>query len=827
MDAKELLMENLRVILLTAIFATLVSCGDLFTKDLKNKAISLSQFATCKLDMDAFAKILEQNIEGDINCLREKLKMFISTVESDRPGYASKEVLKNYLLTGPIDVDPGVVDIVDSVFDLSHIIIGTEKDYIINSDMDVLLDFLIFLNTNMRETYKVFTEDKDLNYKLLIKERGIVYKEISLIANKLNSIYKRNRPGVDSIDTKKFIYNFFKNEPNTMDKINSLMFIKRVFLGGDKWKLDHHEFGDILRILPDLAQVAFDVTKSKHYTFDDQQEKTADIFRNDFQILSNVTYFDRNSEEAIFTIHDVVSALETFDPELLPIDLTKYPKELKKVKEIFLGVNDEIVFGHELFKLYDHAINLLSEGILGYRVYEMYKDDLNSTDLITHHFRDFPVNTSNDEIYLERFVDVVHNYKFFKGGNQMPFFTFGVYRNPNAFFEITTIEFVVREVMKHYGFKADGKDGRPLARGGYHMVLNTEDIEPGQPDRSVYGLIKDFKWLLKDEGLAIVGRKNGGELQRVANNVVLLSTLFQNQSDGCDSKTVCMEVPEVTEFAIGLFTAMEIKGFFNEQMKTVCSAGAGEFDTLDNFGRINPECFRRNFINVLRIKNPEDNNLSIADYMPQLNKYFDELTAEVPAGQPITSSSDYMKFMGETEGFTRVCTNYEDGDKEEVWLTEDDAFAVFAGLLNVESTMLRWDLDQNGRMDFDNAQGDNEVLNAYYTTYEGAIKGLVDPNGGFLTKLAKPVFQFIIKYGRVPNTKNVKDLWKLAKILVSKRARRADARRVTISTVLKVVGEENGKSDEVNHDYKCRECIDPGSNCTHEDNPTDPDEWSL
>ena len=45
--------------------------------------------------MDAFSKILEKNIEGDINCLREKLNMFISTVETDRPGYASKEVLKD------------------------------------------------------------------------------------------------------------------------------------------------------------------------------------------------------------------------------------------------------------------------------------------------------------------------------------------------------------------------------------------------------------------------------------------------------------------------------------------------------------------------------------------------------------------------------------------------------------------------------------------------------------------------------------------------------------------------------------------------------------
>jgi len=770
-----LFMKYIKLIILATLSIIMVSCGDLFMKEQSDKGITLNQFASCELDMDAFANILSKNIEGDLNCLREKINMFIQAVETDRPGYASKPVLKNFLLKGPIDVEPDVVEIVDSVFDISHIIIGSEKDYIKHSDLDRLIDFLIFFNVHIRETYDYFSKTDPINYKRLIRERGIVYDEFSLIANKLKDLYKENRSGVDRIDSQQFIYNFFKKEPDTYESIKSLMFLKRVFLGGEKWDLTHLEFSTVLEILPELAQIAFDISKGKYYEFD-QPQKTLEVFKNDIDILRGVTYFNPESDESVFTIYDVVTAIDTLDSEMLPIDLTKFPKELKKIKEVFLGENDEVIFAKELYNLYGLAGNIMSEGILGYRIYDKYKDLINSTDRISYDFSGFDVYTDTDKMYRDEFARIIQNYKFMKGSNKLPYYSFGTYRNENAVFEIQIIQFTVKKIMEYYGFRNSD------ARGGYHMVLNSDNPEPGKLDRSVYGLIKDFKWVLRDPevGLVNIGREGGGELQGVANNMVLLSTLFQYQSNGCDDD-VCLEVPEISEFIISIFSALGIKDFFNDEMVKVCA------NDLDGFGRINPACFRNNFIKVLRTKNIEDENRSIADYMPQLDKYFDELTADVVAqGKPLTDSPDYMKFMQETESFTRVCTHYDEAQTEEVWLKENDAFTVFAGLLNVESTMNRWDLDENGQMDFRNAEGDNEVLNAYYTTYEGAIKGLVAPGGGFLEKLARPVFQFLIKYGRVPNTKKVGDLWKVAKILVSKKAQRADAKEFQPGMILEI-----------------------------------------
>ena len=208
---------------------------------------------------------------------------------------------------------------------------------------------------------------------------------------------------------------------------------------------------------------------------------------------------------------------------------------------------------------------------------------------------------------------------------------------------------------------------------------------------------------------------------------------------------------------------------------------------------------------------------SLADYMPMMHKFLTEMTETLPEGSPVTDSGDYLKFISETEAFTRTCTHYDEAKTELVPMKGDDAFAVFAGLLNLESTLLRFDINGDNRLNGD--KSNNEVLNAYYEVYQGAIKGLVAPNGGFMEKLAKPIFQYLIKYGTVPDTSNFGSIWDFAKFLL-KLNKRADATRTTIATVLKTLGEQSENSKL--HPYKCEECLrDPNYECLPEGN-----EWN-
>lgn len=761
-----------------------VSCGDLFTSKVDDEKERYTQFAVCDLDVDSFSYILEKDISSDIECLRENLGLFIDTVKTDRPGFVSKKILKEFILTGPMDVDADTADMVDSVFDISHLILGTDRDYIEQKDVNILLDFLRFFNGHIWQSYRYFNDNSDVNYQRHVKERNIVYNEFSLIAHELKRIYKGERDYVDRIDIEKLVFNFFKSKVDTLEKIRSVMFLKRVFLGGEIWDLTHVELAHFLDSAPQLIQVAFDIVKVENYEFEDEQQTLLKIFLRDIEIINKFLYYDASSHQAVFNVYDLINVLTTMAPSLLPFDISKYPREVMKLKEIFLGNGSEIFAAKEIISALEQGKYLLEEADLFYRVYDFYREDMESRLPITHDFSDFPVRTSLEQSFLKHFARIASDYKFIKGTATSPYYTFDYFRNENSFFQTSALEYVMEKAMAYYGRSNED------ARGGYDMTL----------DQTV-NMVRDFKWFLRDNGIINIGRKGGGEIEGVADNLVLMSTLFQYQSDGCSTDFVCMEVPEVTEFVMGLLTAVEVKGFFTDKMVDLCS------DSLDEYDRISPECFRRNFINVIETPIPGDGK-SIADYMPFMYQYLKDLVKDVPEGEPITSSVGFMKFITETESFTRSCMYYDKEKTDEVYLKVNDAFAVFAGLLNVESTLLRFDLDKNNVVDARNINGKNEVLNAFYKTYKGALIALVvDKVGGqeWIAKLiAKPIFQYLVKYGEVPNTDKFKSVWRFLRFILRKN-KNADITRTTVSTILKTIGEQSENADL--HPYKCDECF--------------------
>lgn len=774
-----------------------ISCGDLFTTERDPAGLSISKEADCKLETEAFSYILEKDISSDILCLKNQLNLFISLVETDRPGFISKSVLKTFLLEGPLsnDIDPEVADIIDTVFEMSNLIMGTDKNYIKKSEMHTLIDFLTFFNSHIWKTYTYFDSPDDVNYTRHSRERKIVYEEIKTITNGLKKIFKANRDRVDTIDTEKLMFNFFKNDPETMEKINSIMFVKRAILGGQKWEMTHHEFSNLITVIPELIQVSFDIAKSSKYTFVDEQATLLKLFKQDIEVVRRVLFFRETSTEAMFTTGDVIGAIKTLAPSISDsFDVAKYPEEFKKIKEVFLGSNSEFFAAKEIYTLLNHVEKIIDTSNLFYRVYDFYEEELNGPDNITHDFGDFPVNSSTEQKYLSEFANIANNYKFFKGSFGVPFYTFDNHRNPNGFVEIMAVEYFIKNAFRYYGSK------KPEARGGYDITLE-------QFEKIAY----DFRWIFKEAGLVVIGREGGGELKGISENVILMSTLFQNQSNGCDSKGVCMETPELTEFLVGLLTALNVKDFFTEKMIELCAT------ELDMYDRIAPECFRRNFIDVIEAKNPK-NGMVIADQMPFFYDYLKTLVEDVEPGRPYTDSEEYMSFLLETEAFTRTCTHYDAEKTEEIPLKANDAFAVFAGLLNVESTVLRFDTDRSNVLNYRNEYGRNEILDAYYEVYHGAIKGLLDPKGGFLTKLAKPMFQYLIKEGKVPDVKKFKSIWHFAKFLL-KRNKNANANRDTFATVLKVIGEQN---DGDKKPFKCDECFrDPTVECEPEG-----DDWN-
>ena len=784
-----------KFIALVSLALSLTSCGDLFMNNDSKGGVNQYATADCELDTEAFSFILEKDINPEINCLNEQMNMFLDLVKTDRPGYLSRKTLKDFILTGPLDIGEDTIYIADAVFDLSFLIFGGDNGYISRANVNQLTDFLKFFNTNIIQVYKRFSSDDKLDYQRHLREAVIVSDRISLITNELKRMLLLHRDGdVDQIDTDVLLNNFFREDPETLEQIKSLMFAKRIFLGGGSYRLTHFEFDAALTKLSSLARIAYDFVKADRFNFSDEQDKMLSLYSTDIDLFRNQIYFYPDSDDRVFDLDDIFGALEKLVPDM-GIDFYKYRQEVLALKAPLVGEEEsgvpsepsEVFTSKQLYRLLEHVSYLAYKGQKTYRIYELNKEVLSSKEPVSQVF-EFP----EDQEVANDFSRMVSDYKFVKGDMKSPIFDYKYNRNPDAYFEITALEYGIKLIMSYYG-SADER-----ARGGYHMTYD-----------QTYALIMKIRRFLRDQGIINIGRKGGNEVAGTADNLVLMSTLFQYQSDGCDKNTVCMEVPELTEFLTGLLTAMSIKDFFVEKITSICPSVDGD-DVSEENRRISVDCFRENFMTVLNTQIDGDTR-SLADYMPKLTGYLNELAEDREIEDDITSSKKYMDFIKETEAFTRTC-NFTYG--EPLPMKPNDAFSVFAGLLNLESTFLRLDANQNGIMD-GRSRRYSEVLDAYYNVYQGAIKGLVAPNGGFMEKLAKPIFQYLIKYGKVPDTSQFSSIWKFVKFLV-RFNKRADASRMTIATILKTLGEESETAKKF--PFKCDECMhDPDMVCEPED----------
>ena len=773
------------------IFAT--GCGDLFMGEKAENEVSLNALS-CDLDTEAFSKILSHNIESDIVCLQQSIHSFIELVKTDRPGYISEKVLTKFISSGPLDLGgEDIIPLVEGLFDLTKLILGGDRGYISKNDFDRLIAFLIEFNKNIYPLYDIFTNDKELNWADYDRNRKIARKQLAIISQEVRLLLDLNRGSLDRLEIDKFLARFFKDDLAMAQKIQSLMFLKRLFLGGENMELTHVELEDALVKLPELGEVAYDLVKVGSFGFYDNARVMIDkIYLKDIATFKRNLYFEDGAYEAMFTVYDLINAVEKMEIDTFGIEVGKYIKEILAVKKAVLGSGGEFFSSTEIYTLLHHLTEILDEGSFFFRVYDFYAEELNSREPLSNDFSGFEVNNSREEMFLAHFSEIAANYRFYKGSFLSPYYSFEHFRNPLGFLEIGAFEYLIKLVMAEYGQPS------PQARGGYHMTLD-----------QTAQVVEEIKVFLRDQGIINIGKSQGGEVQSVANNVVLMSTLFQYQSDGCGDY-VCMEVPEINEFLMGLLTAVNIKDFFTEEMLRLCA------DQTDLYERIYPECFRRNFINVLNADIPGEGK-SLSDYMPLLSSYLVQMTDDLPPGTPPTESKDYMNFITTTEGFTRSCMYYDDAETDQVPLRANDAFAVFAGMLNIESTMMKFDVNQNNILDGFGVGTDNEVVTAYYSTYEGAIQALVEQQAGPLfTRLSRPIFQYLIKYGKVPEASG-RSIWEFIKFLIRFNYQ-ADADRATIANILKILGEQNGGDNK----FKCEECMrDPTVQCVpvtcHED----------
>ncbi len=779
-------------------------CSDLFQKDINENLLQSKKLqVSCDLNVDNFSLIMEENIEESIDCLGKNLHLFIKVVESKRPRYLSRKALESYLKRNRNDIKPEVLRSLKAVFDLNFLVYGDDPDYISADNVDALVKFAKIFNRIASVDFKFFRSKDSITFRNYDSVRTERIKPAALsISNELRKIFNTDRKGeIHELNLVQLIDSFTtENNDASMADVKKLLFGKKIILGGDKNTITHIELAKLIDNFSSYVVLALDGVRYKNIKMD--KGEIVEFLLPDLELINTLVFGNSNREnENLFSISDAVEAAKIFVDKDSDINLDDYMDLFKEAKVLLMSGDpkSDMITGGDLKRAFTHGLNVLTTGSFFYTFWETEFVRIvgaNNGPILYDFARLHELYDETEKKRVDDFVRIIKNYRFMKGENISAYYTDSYKRNPDAIFEIALYEYVLTLVMNQYGcpnLQLKDKEGKDLCTASAtadhaHMekyVYMTKD--------HVVNLLNKFRKVLIDANLVLPGRE-----VKTAETITLLGSLFQYQSD----ENKVFDVNEATEFAISLFTAVDISdqlmpdfidptAVAKPNVKPPLVDELSYFSQLvkdnkcqmDEFGRIEPKCFKENFLKGICWNYP--------DQFPKLFaslgvKVYDKLklVCKFPEDAPtIEANSAYLE---RSTIAARTCHVYP-GTTEEIYYSKGDAMSIFLAMMHIETTIIRWDVRKaNNYMD------PSEVMDAY-NIYSPALDGFMENLPAPVKIFKKQIYQYLVKYEQVPNPEEFKSVWKFVKFLFHFK-KEANANRKTIASILVAIGEQGAKS---------------------------------
>ena len=736
-------IKNFKASFLLASMITISGCGDLLKNEVKKKELETTQFSVgCTLSVSEFTKILEKNISSQIYCLKDNLYLFLRAVKSSKPGYLGRVELENYLLKNRSDFSPELVKALKAVFDLNSLITGEDAEYISKQNIDALVELALKFNEEAALNIgPIFQSKASVSYILHQNHKDRISASTKTIMMALRKVFKSNRSGeVHSLSITELLDQFSTDETrNEIDEIRDFLFAKKILLGGQRDVLTHREVEKLILNLDKLLLIVLDVVRYQYVQLN--QENILQLLRRDVQDLTDILFdpdLGNRDSELMVGIDDLFNLVNRFVDDL---DVNDFRNIILEVKQLVMGGSKETILGRDLYQLTDHANSLLKTGTVFHRIYKRFEIELENPKPITINFDEYRHSYPENQKELAEFERIVKKYRFFKGEFISPYYQHGYKRNAAGIYEVALFEYALKILISAYGSPSPNEG----TVGGYSI-----------DNSQMKALVKKFEPDLVKMGLIQEGR---GE--STGNTISLLGTLFQYQSDN----NKVMDVNEATEFALALFSGLSMAGEIHKDLKEFCS--------VDEFDRLDPECMKENYFPRF-----------CSRYQRYYPKMFEEFGAKSCA--EFVNNKASQEYLQQTIRAARNCNFYTDGDKEEIPYSESDMMLVITAMAHVETTVLRWDINENNILD-------PSEVDAGYSIYESAIDGFLDDYPSIVRRFKKQIYRYLIKYEEIPAVDSASSAWRLVRFLGSLR-KATSANRKTIASILRVIGEQSDKT---------------------------------
>ncbi|MCO4794141.1 MAG: hypothetical protein KC493_10530 [Bacteriovoracaceae bacterium] len=620
-------------------------CGLIDDQSPDGEMANLDNFETvCPVDTEVLRQILDRDVTKEIDCLEKNLDKFAKFVRRQDQNVIKQDELETFILRF-MNIEPKFIkDFLYIIFQVNSLILRDSPDTLHVNNIKPFMDLIRAANIHGSGLKHIFIKIRANGYW---NHRNEMMSSLSGLADKINNIIEGRPNNNHFINTIPFLENVkeaaqIPDENFNLDMVKSLLFFKRLFIGGERNVLTAVEVEGLIRKVPEIIKSYYDFVEVKRHHFDTDWEYYRYLLSNAHGLKSML--MEGHKTEVILD-HDEL--LDLFQRFLTEYNWKNVGDSLKLFKKDIIGGDSHyytledvrviLGFGQgalESLFFYTHAWDLLSD--------ELERDKV-ITSLPFPESDEFKIISTPRLIELwDDFMTVTSKYRLFPEENGLTLFSYQYRRTKWGYLLQSIFRYGGNKLFQTYRTSRTS-DGR--------WSIDKENIR--KVIVGYKGALEEFKMWPQD-------------LDRLVRELMLGSDVFQYVSNGDG----LLQMIEVVSYLPTIIGANKMGSEIFEGLRKYC-----ETDDLFNF---EVTCYRENFFPTLFF------DMNKKEYFPNFYQYFKNAEWSVT-----------QQFLKDAEGMARI-----DPDPK-VPVTKTDLSRMLTSMSNGEGLFLRYDKNKNHLLDRD------------------------------------------------------------------------------------------------------------------------------
>lgn len=377
--------------LLIALLVT--SCGFLSDEPVENQDLYNTREAlgpSCELDPERIARIFDENIEDQIKCLRENFVQFSRFVITQNPDIISENDLTKFIQKFFASNSHSIIRGLHLLFELNMVMLRDHASSLSRDNVDALTNLLINTNKEGVIITKILRDmiNAENREEIYLTKRRELRTSLRKLSQQTIEIIGRTDRNPQSLDIRQFMRdldsNFDVGGRFVADElIESMLFLKKVLLGGESNQIDSDEVVELVRLVPDLFTEVFDLAFVDTTFFQDGDIGYQRFLQQRIKTLNDL-FYPLDNQEQLFTEDDLFKIYDAFATEGAVDRLGRF--DLYRLRPVLRGLKTNILGGSETVYTFGNLRSLLlflNMGIEANLFYDQFKaitDNLKAQD---------------------------------------------------------------------------------------------------------------------------------------------------------------------------------------------------------------------------------------------------------------------------------------------------------------------------------------------------------------------------------------------------------------------------------------------------------------